>query len=498
MNDKYDIIIIGSGLGGLLSGFILSKNGYNVCILEKNPQIGGTLQSFKRDGCVFDTGMHYIGSLNDGQILNRFFRYFNLLNNVKIRKLDEDGFDVINIDNKIFKYAMGYERFENKLISYFPNEKTAIKTYINKIREVADSEPMYNLRIPDLKNLNVNPYMRVNTHKYIESLTSNNELQNVLAALNYNYAGRSDNTPLYVHAFINNYYINSAYRFVDGSDQIARILASQIINNGGTILKNRKVKEFVFKGSKLIAIDDTTGNRYFANSFISNIHPAQTLGMIDPGRLRKVYRNRINSLENTVSAFSVYINLKENTFPYINSNYYYSKRNNVWSLDYYNERNWPENYFFYTPAFSTTNKYSRCVGVVTFMKYNEVKKWEDTSVEERGTEYIDWKRTKAEKLIALVTKQFPELEKNITGYYTSTPLTYRDYIGNGDGSIYGILRNCNNPLESVISPRSSISNLFFTGQNINLHGMLGVTISAVITAGEFVGLRNLIRSINNA
>jgi phytoene dehydrogenase-like protein len=75
---KYDVVIIGSGLGGLQCAYILSQEGYNVCILEKNKQIGGSLQTFRRDNAVFDTGMHYIGSMDEGQVLNRFFRYFRL------------------------------------------------------------------------------------------------------------------------------------------------------------------------------------------------------------------------------------------------------------------------------------------------------------------------------------------------------------------------------------------------------------------------------------
>ncbi|HPT12003.1 MAG TPA: NAD(P)-binding protein, partial [Bacteroidales bacterium] len=70
---QFDVIIIGSGLGGLVCGYILSKNGYKVGIFEKNNQIGGCLQTFKRKGVSFDTGMHYIGSMEEGQILHRFF-----------------------------------------------------------------------------------------------------------------------------------------------------------------------------------------------------------------------------------------------------------------------------------------------------------------------------------------------------------------------------------------------------------------------------------------
>lgn len=96
-NNKYDIIILGTGLGGLVCGYILSKNGYNVLLVEKNAQIGGCLQTFKRFGVKFDTGMHYIGSMMEGQILHRLFKYLNLLNDVKLSRLDENGYDILSI-----------------------------------------------------------------------------------------------------------------------------------------------------------------------------------------------------------------------------------------------------------------------------------------------------------------------------------------------------------------------------------------------------------------
>ncbi|MBK6281628.1 MAG: NAD(P)-binding protein [Draconibacterium sp.] len=65
----YDVIIIGSGLGGLVSGNILSKEGLKVCVLEKNERIGGTLQSFVKEGTVFNTGLNYTESLGKGEIL---------------------------------------------------------------------------------------------------------------------------------------------------------------------------------------------------------------------------------------------------------------------------------------------------------------------------------------------------------------------------------------------------------------------------------------------
>src|SRR5262245_58340617 len=103
MND-FDVVIIGSGLGGLECGYILSKEGYKVCILEKNRQLGGNLQIFVRDRAIFDTGIHYIGGLADGQNLNRYFQYFGLMDKLKLKRMDMDGFDVISFSDQKNEY----------------------------------------------------------------------------------------------------------------------------------------------------------------------------------------------------------------------------------------------------------------------------------------------------------------------------------------------------------------------------------------------------------
>jgi all-trans-retinol 13,14-reductase len=97
-----------------------------------------------------------------------------------------------------------------------------------------------------------------------------------------------------------------------------------------------------------------------------------------------------------------------------------------------------------------------------------------------------------------IGKQFPGIRDKIKTYYTSTPLTYRDYTGTLEGSIYGIMKDCNNPLKSFILPRTKIPNLLMTGQNINLHGVLGVTIGSLLTCGELIGFQNLLKKIKDA
>src|ERR1035438_457983 len=107
----YDIAIIGSGLGGLVCGAILSMNGYKVGIFEKNRQIGGCLQTYSRDKTIIDTGVHYIGGLGEGQQLHQIFKYLGIADQLKLKQLDKDGFDYIGFadDDKTYKLAQGYD-----------------------------------------------------------------------------------------------------------------------------------------------------------------------------------------------------------------------------------------------------------------------------------------------------------------------------------------------------------------------------------------------------
>jgi all-trans-retinol 13,14-reductase len=497
--EKYDVIIIGSGLSGLQCGYMLSKEGFKICILEQHSQIGGCLQNFSRNNCVFDTGIHYIGGLDDGQSLNRYFKYFGLMDKLDLQRMDTEAFDVIKFagDPVEYKYAMGHKNFVESLSGQFPLENKALEKYIKKLQDICNHFPLYNIEYKDLEISELQLFSE-NAHEYFRSITGNIKLQNVLAGTNPLYAGLPEMTPLYVHALVNNSFIESSWRVVKGSSQIADVLSAAIIKNGGTILKNSRVEEFVFENKELTAVKLTNGEQYKALNFISSIHPAQTLRMIDEPHLRKAYRQRIMNLKNTTSNFTLYVVFKEDSFPYLNHNEYFYKKDNVWLTPENTGKEWPYNFLLITPASVRGQKYADCATIMAYMNINDVREWENTTVGKRGDDYLQFKNEKTEQLLDLVEVRFPGFRSKIKKVYSSSPLTYRDYTGTVDGSLYGILKDCNEPLMTLISAKTKIPNLFLTGQNIILHGVLGVTIGAVTTCAELVGLKHLVNQINKA
>ena len=130
-------VIIGSGLGGLSCGCILSKNGYEVTVLEQGDQIGGCLQCFHRGDVMFDTGMHYIGSAQPGQTLHTILQYLGIGSEVKLSWLDPKGYDIISYQGEHYHFANGKEAFVDSLASHFPNSRDELNRYYDLIKLVS-------------------------------------------------------------------------------------------------------------------------------------------------------------------------------------------------------------------------------------------------------------------------------------------------------------------------------------------------------------------------
>jgi all-trans-retinol 13,14-reductase len=312
----YDVVIVGAGLGGLLCGAILSKEGLKVCILEKNEQIGGSLQTFRQNGHSLDTGIHYIGSLDKGQTLHKIFRYLGIMDRLELTKMQENGYDMILFkdDKNEYPHGMGYEKFINQLSEKFPSERNAIIEYCLEIKKVCATVPLYNMSMED-KYDDVD-MLSLSAKVKIESFTHDKKLQAVLAGSNMLYAGDADRTPWYVHALILNSYIESSWRCSKGGDQIAKLLAREIKANGGIIQTKASVKCIREENGEAKYAELESGDKISGMTFISNVHPSVTLDILDSDAIRPVYKNRIKDLRNSISAFVLNIILKPETYPY--------------------------------------------------------------------------------------------------------------------------------------------------------------------------------------
>lgn len=493
----YDIIIAGSGLGGLECAAILSKDGYNVCVLEKNELTGGCFQTYRRKGHLLDTGMHYIGSMEDGQIMNQYFKYFGIMDKLNICRLDKDAFDQIYYKGGIYNYAMGYDNFVDVLGTQFSNEKKNLRRYVSCLQDVGSLISVDNLK-KGIIAVEGMKYFSKSAADFIADVTKDEILQNVLAGTSLLYGGIKDVSTLYHHAMIKNSYIESAYRFVDGSSQVSDQLIRVIRENGGTVLNNSEVTRIIVE-DELIKGVEVNGEEVIESKYlISNIHPKRTLELLDKNRLIKnAYVSRINSLANTYGIFTLYLVMKKNSYPYLNRNCYLHGNNEAW----YNPetaKGKTTNCMISMQVSSENHEFVDVITILTPMYMDELSAWKDTKFGRRGEGYAEFKKKKAHQILQFIREQGLNFDEQIELMYTTTPLSYRDYIGTADGSAYGIIKDYKYPQVGFVSTKTKIKNLFLTGQNLNVHGALGVTLTAMITCAEFLGHEYLAKKVGNA
>lgn len=504
MQTKADVVIIGSGMGGLACGVILAKAGLKVVVLEKNHQVGGSLQVFSREKRIFDTGVHYVGGLQENGNLNLFFKYLGILDEIKLKKLDEEGFDLLRFpDGKKYRYGQGYDCFKRLLYEEFPQEKAGIDLFCEKMVEICKLFPLYNLEQPTADAyFTQTEVLESKAVDLISSCTHDERLQNVLAGTNPLYAGERDKTPFFVHALILNSYIEGSYRVVNGGANIAKALVRKLYSMGGVVVKHSEVvgAEYLENGH-IKSVVTSDGSQYHANHFISNVHPSNTIDIFGENKFLKAYVRRIKGLRNTISVFIVNLVIKPKSFKYLNYNTYEFFTNDVWSGVDYHESNWPPGLFVSMTSTTKDPEFADAISVMAYMRYEEVEQWSKThntvlNKGERGEDYESFKKEKEAKVVNRLLERFPDLEGKIDSVYSSSPLTFRDYIGTQDGSLYGILKDANSPHQSVINSKMRIPNLYLTGQNLIFHGILGVTIGAFVTAFHFVDQQKVLDEIN--
>lgn len=472
---KYDVVVIGSGLGGLQCAYILAKKGYHVCVLEKNAQIGGCIQSFKRQGVIFDTGFHHVGSLQKGETLHWILEQFNLMH-LPWHQLDSDSCDEICLDGQSYYMANGYEQYAERLSSYFPNQHANIQNYTNFLRKSNESL-LHGLQYDLNSVFQQGDLIAQSAYQYMCDTISDTRLRDVLSGASMKLELNAETLPLYIFAQLNGSYIPSTWRLRGGGYQIAESLKKDIESMGGEVRVNAPVTLMEVDEKQIVKIVVGDDEVVEARCIISDIHPSATLRLLPQGAVRKSFRCRINSLDNSFGIFTVNLRLKEGAVPYLNRNLYIHQDAELWNA----AQGGIHSALVSFAVPENGEKTTRNIDVLTKMSWGEVAQWLGTKPGRRGVDYEEFKARKSEELINFVSARLPELKGNIETVYSSTPLTYSDYVATENGSAYGIRKDYNQLLYTILLPITPIHNLLLTGQNVNFHGILGVSITSLQT-----------------
>ena len=340
--------------------------------------------------------------------------------------------------------------------------------------------------------------MSMSAYEEINKHIKDEKLRRVFAGNSGLFAGDRLTTSMYEYGMITNSNIDGAYAFVDGSQHLADLLSERIKTNGGDVMLKSKVKNIFLVNDTAEYVELESGERFSAKWIISSLHPAVTFSLLKNNTVyKKAFFTRMRSLPNTYGVFTTYLLLKPNKIKYVNQNHYLFNNPDVWATEGdYKGCNIPSTLLCMQP--NSENEYTKVITLLTPMRHSEYERWNDTSLRNRTPDYEEFKQHYSETVIDFVSQFYPDLRNNVEKIYTATPLTYRDYTSTPQGCAYGIVKDCRNPLVTLMPAKTRISNLLLAGQSLNIHGCLGTTVSSVVTCSEILGVEYLSKKIGNA
>ena len=129
MKNKYDVIIVGAGIGGLTCGCYLTQKGLSVLIVERGAKPGGYCVSFRRNNFLFDAGPHSLGSCRKTGQLGKLFKDLNL--GSKIRLYRKDPADIVIVPGHKISFFNDVKKTKNCLIEEFNKEAENIERFFD-------------------------------------------------------------------------------------------------------------------------------------------------------------------------------------------------------------------------------------------------------------------------------------------------------------------------------------------------------------------------------
>ncbi|WP_031388638.1 phytoene desaturase family protein [Desulfonatronum thiodismutans] len=489
---KFDHVVIGSGISGLVCAVILGQKGFRVAVVEKADQPAPLLRGFSRGGIQFDTGFHYTGAYGPGEVLDVYFRYLGIENGLTKIPYDADCFDAARFprDDLSFAFPQGYNQLRQRLHENFPREKEGIDAYLRIVADEFGRSPHLNLDLPIDAIGAFNPLHEQSVATCLSELFRDARLRALLSLHFLLYGVEPDQASMALHAQVCGSMYQSVHGIKGGGKSLAAALTRRLEELDVVLLTGRGVERIEFASGQCRGVVLEDGEMIQTETCISSIHPCTLLSMVDEAAFRPVTRRRFQTYEETTSGFMFSAAVK--AFPKI------LDRKNLFlcpdlDLDGYcrPERPIEERPFFLAAAGTKNGSPARGLILLCPASMEEMRPWLHSGPRDRPESYRAMKRELMERVQAHASRAVPEIG-DMTMLDCATPLTFRDWVNVPSGSLYGIKQHHG---QISPSPLTKIKGLYLTGQALTGPGILGATISAFLTSGFILGPETLRKEV---
>lgn len=500
--DAWDVIVIGSGMGGLgVASLLGAKLGKRVLVLERHYTAGGFTHTFRRPGFEWDVGVHYIGQATSPTGLGAMFR--DVLGDTVTWESVGDIYDVIVLGDRRYEYVTGRKRWRERMLDYFPREQTALDRYLESVRAALGRSTLYwaekaipvpisavagsAMRAPFLR------YARRTTREVLESLTRNQEFIAVLTGQWGDYGLPPGQSSFAMHAILATHYFEGAFYPSGGAGVLGAAAARRIEQQGGALLVNAEVAAIIVEHGRVRGVRMTDGREFSAPVVVSDAGVATTARLLPAATSGRVALERITArVRPSTGHIALYVGLDAS------DEAIGSGRGNLWvypGADYEGgvarfaaDPDAPIPLAFISfpsakdPSFAARFPGRSTIEVVTVAAYELFERWSSGAWHRRGEEYEALKSRLRDRLLEVLYRQVPQARGRVVAAEISTPLTTRHFTNYGRGEMYGLAHEPARFMERGLRPKTAVPGLWLTGQDICTCGVGGALAGGYLTA----------------
>lgn len=474
MNKKFDIAIIGSGIGGLTVGSLLSKD-KKVLLVEKNSKFGGYCASFSRNGFRFESAIQSLNGLYKGGAAYEVFKKTQALKGVKIVR-PRHLYRAIFPDYDIKIPQADLIKYRDMLSALFSVESSNIINLFDTLKCIYLEMRGFSQGKEREKNPYILKYGKNSVKELLDSFTKNEKLKAILSQY-WMYRGLPpSHLSALTFAYIwYDYTANGSYFPKDGMRSIITNLVDSIRHNDGRIFNGKEVVKLLVKNNRVTTLELDDGKRYEAEAVVSNIDVSKTFDIIvnSGANIPEDFLLKLRNSALSISAFKIYLGLDVdirrlgiNDYEiFVNPSY---DTESMYSSSLDNEfEKVPYSITIYSNlsnAFCGKNNSALSIGVLSGYDF-----WHNL----KKSDYKQKKEEMADIILSRCEKIIPGLRKHITVKVIATPLTMERYTGNSKGSIYGW--NKKSPIDEIrfMNPVTPIRNLFLSSHWTKMGGGVG-------------------------
>jgi len=486
MTERYDVIVIGSGIGGLVAALTCARAGRSVLVLEAGKQFGGYTNPFARKRFHFDPGIHYIGECQPGGSFRRLLDRLGL-EHVSFTELDPEGFDHYVFPDYEVKNCVGLDRFRDRLASDFPRETDGLDRFFRLLRDV-DFTLKTSRRIDGPKSVvgllgrapGVLRWGRASLEECLEHHFDDPRLRAALAGPVGDLGLPPSRLSALMHLGLLCHYAGGAFFPSGGSGGLRDAFVGALKREGAVLKRNARVASILHEGGRVSAVRTADGVEYRSTQVISNAQASSTYAMVGLQDLSSRLQRKVERTEHSYASICIFLGV-DGDLPteHVGSSNIWNYSSTDIDAAFEDMSDFRHNgaYFLTVPTRKDPEgklapEGMQTVEMVTLCRHERYAPWFDGKTMKRGEDYEALKEDIADVYLERAEKHLPGLRDHIVLREVATPATNYSYTLSPNGNIYGPAHTVGQTMPFRFNVRTPIDGLYLCGASVISAGIV--------------------------